>query len=45
MKDYVHTKRLGLVLALLLIVLMAVSIGNLTKGQPEQATVLRAYAE
>ena len=45
MKEYVHVKRLGFIAVILLMVLVAVSIGNLTKGQPEPASVLKAYAE
>ena len=46
MDQNTYTKRMVLVLALMVIALIAISMGQLTGGgEQEQAAVLRAYAE
>lgn len=45
MEDRTHVKRMAALLAVLLFVLVAVSIGNLTEEAPQQAAVLKVYGE
>ncbi|MBP9749559.1 MAG: hypothetical protein KBD21_02420 [Candidatus Pacebacteria bacterium] len=45
MEDRTHVRRMAAVLVALLIVLVAVSVSNLTEEEPQQAAVLKAYAE
>ena len=47
MEENTHTKRMAFMLALMLVLLVAVSIGQFTSGSADeqQAAVLRAYAE
>ncbi len=45
MEDNTHVKRMAALLAVLLLVLVAFSISNLSEDAPQQAAVLKAYGE
>ncbi len=45
MEDRTHVKRMAALIAVLLLVLVAISINNLTEDAPQQAAVLKVYGE